>query len=177
MNPGVEALAAEAGSERRERPDFSGRVEATRGRVFRIAYAVLRNPEDAEEIAQDTFLRAYRRFSALRDPERFRAWVGRIAFRLALNRRRRQHRRLARETRWQSRARSEARPGAPDRFDLEDLQRRIDALPERLRSALLLTAVEGMTGPEAARILGVRAGTVRSRLHEARRRLLEEMET
>lgn len=177
MNPGVNALAAEARSERMDRLDFSGRVAETRRRVFQIAYGVLRHPEDAEEVAQETFLRAYRRLHALRDPEKFRAWVGRIALRLALNRRHQRQRRLARETRWQSESPSEARPRAQGRIDLGELQRRIDALPEKYRSVLLLTAVEGMTGPEVARILKIRAGTVRSRLHEARRRLLEEMET
>jgi RNA polymerase sigma-70 factor (ECF subfamily) len=176
MNPGVNALVEETGSEREDRLDFSRRIAETRRRVFQIAYGVLRNPEDAEEVAQETYLRAYPRLTALRDPEKFRAWVGRIAFRLALNRRRQRQRRLARETRWQSESPAVAGHGAEGGIDLEKLQRRIDDLPQKYRSVFLLTAVEGMTGPEVARILGIRAGTVRSRLHEARRRLLEEME-
>jgi RNA polymerase sigma-70 factor (ECF subfamily) len=179
MTAGVRALEAGTNQEETRRLDFPQQVEQTRHRVFRIAYAILGNPEDAEEVAQETYLRAYRRIRSLRSAEKFGAWVGRIALRLALNRRRQRHRRLARETRWQSeRPVAEAtRTDAATRMDLARLHRRIDALPEKYRSVLLLSGVEEMTSAEVARVLGIRAGTVRSRLHEARRRLLEEMES
>jgi RNA polymerase sigma-70 factor (ECF subfamily) len=178
MNAGVRALEAGTSREDARRLDFPRRVEETRRRVFRIAYAVLGNPEDAEEVAQETYLRAYRRIRSLRSAEKFGAWVGRIALRLALNRRRQRHRRLARETRWQSErpVAAAARSDAATRLDLARLRRRIDALPEKYRSVLVLSGVQGMTSAEVARVLGIRAETVRSRLHEARRRLLEEAE-
>ena len=67
---------------------FVERLKENQRRVFQIAYGVLGNRADAEEVAQEAFLRAYRKFHSLRDPEKFRAWVNRITFRLALNRQR-----------------------------------------------------------------------------------------
>src|SRR4029434_7711503 len=64
--------------------------------VFRVALGVLHNREDAEETAQEVFIRAYRRYSRLREPGRFRAWIVRIAFRLALDRARTTSRRITR---------------------------------------------------------------------------------
>src|SRR5215471_9446225 len=65
--------------------------------AFRVARAVLRNDADAEEVAQETLLRAYRKFGRLRERTRFRAWLVRISFRLALDRLRSTRRREERE--------------------------------------------------------------------------------
>ncbi|PYT32151.1 MAG: hypothetical protein DMG57_02860 [Acidobacteria bacterium] len=67
--------------------DFERLLRDTHRTVFQVAYAVLANPADAEEVTQDAFLRAYKKFSSLRDPQKFRAWVARMSWRLALNRR------------------------------------------------------------------------------------------
>ncbi len=67
---------------------FGARVAENQRRVFHIAYGVLGTRADAEDVAQETFLRAYQKFSSLRESEKFKAWVNRIAFRLALNRQR-----------------------------------------------------------------------------------------
>lgn len=153
--------------------EFGELVERTQRRVFQIAYSVLANAADAEEIAQDAFLRAYRHHSSLRDPAAFGAWVGRTAFRLALNRRRGRARRLGRETAWHStRASSSGKTGPEEMYDL---RRQLERLPEKLRSVLLLSAVEGMTSAEVAAVLGIPAATVRSRLHLARKQLLKGM--
>src|SRR5712692_3022480 len=92
--------------------EFAARVMDSQRRVFQIAYSVLANPADAEEVAQEVFLRAYRKFATLRDPAKFRAWVNRIAFRLALNLQRTRHRRLARDTAWHASRPDPARDGA-----------------------------------------------------------------
>ncbi len=156
--------------------DFATRVQQTQHRVFQIAYSVLLNAADAEEVAQDAFVRAYRHAGSLRDPDKFRAWVGRIAFRLALNRRRAQGRRLARDTAWcaarQNPLVEGSHNGALGVF-LARVRTEIDRLPEKLRVVLLLSAVEGMEAREVAAVLDIPAGTVRSRLHLARKRLLE----
>lgn len=177
MSAYVDAWSSSTAAERAE-AGFPARVAETQRRVFQIAYSVLADPADAEEIAQEAFLRAYRRFTSLRHPDKFRAWVSRIAFRLALNRRRARRRRLARESAWQA-----ARPGpvadgaqnAADRLFLERVRSEIDRLPEKLRTVLFLSAVEGMEAPEVAAVLEIPVGTVRSRLHLARKRLLEAL--
>lgn len=158
---------------------FAARVRETQRRVFQIAYSVLADAADAEEVAQDVFIRAYRRLANLREPEKFLAWVSRISFRLALNRRRAQRRRLARDTAWYAARPNTVVDGARkgvDRFFLDSVRMEIDRLPEKLRAVLLLSAVDGMEAREVAAVLDIPVGTVRSRLHLARKRLLEVTE-
>src|SRR6202171_4566118 len=76
------------------------RIAENQRRVFQIAYSILGNSADAEDAGQEAFLRAYQKFASLREAEKFRAWVNRIVFRLALNRQRGYRRRLARDTAW-----------------------------------------------------------------------------
>jgi len=157
---------------------FGARVAENQRRVFQIAYGVLGNRADAEDVAQETFLRAYRKFSSLRESEKFRAWVNRIAFRLALNRRRGLSRRLTRETSWHALETGESVDGLRDaeqRVLLDRLRNEIAALPEKLRVVLQLSIVVDMDANDVGAVLGIPAGTVRSRLHAARKLLLEAM--
>lgn len=157
--------------------DFERRLRETHGIVYRIAYSVLGNAADAEEVTQDVFLRAYRKYSALRDAERFRAWVGRISWRLALNRRRATLRSMRRDTAWLSAHSAAQNPEteAAGREMEQRLREEIDRLPAKLREALLLSAVEGLDSRGVAEILDIPEGTVRSRLHLARRQLLKTL--
>ena len=146
--------------------------------VFQIAYSVLGNAADAEDVAQEAFLRACQKFALLREAEKFRGWVNRIVFRLALNRQRSHRRRLARDTAWQM---TEARTMVDGAMDadkqvlLDRLRREIERLPEKLRSVLQLSLAEEMEAADVGAVLGIPEGTVRSRLHTARRLLLEVM--
>lgn len=160
--------------------DFTVRVGENQRRVFQIAYSVVGNAADAEEVAQETFLSAYRKFSSLRDAQKFRAWVNRIAFRLALNRQRTLRRWLVRDTSWYTQS---ARDGMIDGTTnaergrlLNQLHGEIDRLPERLRRVLQLSIVEEMNAADVSAILGIPEGTVRSRLHTARGLLLKAMQ-
>ena len=175
MSTCVEALISRAGTSEGER-EFVARVAESQRRVFQIAYSVLANAADAEEIAQEVFLRAYRKSAMLRDPEKFGAWVNRIAFRLALNRQRADRRKRARDTAWQAARPDSVADGAreaQDRVLLDRLRTEIEQLPEKLRTVLLLCTVEDMDASQVGDVLGIPAGTVRSRLHLARKRLLE----
>lgn len=177
MSAYVETLAGTAVPKvRDDAPDsFAARVAETQRRVFQIAYGVLGDPADAEEVAQEAFLRAYRRFSTLRDPDKFRAWVSRIAFRLALNRRRARGRQLVRDTSWHASC-PDPVANPHDAFALARIRAEIERLPEKLRAVILLSAVEEMEAREVAAVLDIPVGTVRSRLHLARKRLLEVMQ-
>src|SRR5258706_7166394 len=77
--------------------EFEARLVESSTLAFRVAYGVLRHRQDAEDVAQEAFVKAYRRFRDLRDRERFRAWLVRMTWRLALDRQRRDRRRAARE--------------------------------------------------------------------------------
>ena len=143
--------------------------------AFRVAYSVLRQREEAEDVAQEAFTRAYRRFRQLRDRTRFRAWLVRMTWRLALDRQRGERRRLTRDTAWVdgAPAAAPAPPEPVERLRAQELWRAIDALPPKLRMAVVLANIEGHGTGEVAALLGVPAGTVKSRLFEARRRLKE----
>ena len=157
---------------------FGERIAENKRRVFQIAYSILGNSADAEDVAQEAFLRAYQKFDSLREAEKFRAWVNRIVFRLALNRRRSHQRRLARDSAWQSTERVTMIDGvkqAEQQVMLDRLRREIERLPEKLRSVLQLSLVEEMDAADVGAVLGIPTGTVRSRVHTARKLLLEVM--
>lgn len=144
--------------------------------AFRMAMGVLHNRADAEEVAQDALLRAYRNFSSLRDRNAFRGWLARIAWRLALDRQRGSRRRERREL---------AAPNTLPQPDVEQvaaasefeshLARAMDELPEKYRETLVLAAIEGYSTAEVASLLDLPEGTVKSRLHSARKILVEKL--
>jgi RNA polymerase sigma-70 factor (ECF subfamily) len=172
----VDGLIVRTEADRHE-AGFSRYVAENQRRVFQIAYGVLGNSADAEEVAQEVFLRAYRKFLSLRDAEKFRAWVNRIAFRLALNRHRGLRRRLVRDTAWHASTIEtlDGAKNAEDRLLVEKLRSQIDDLPEKFRQVLQLSIVEDMDAADVGAALGIPTGTVRSRLHTARKLLLEAM--
>jgi RNA polymerase sigma-70 factor, ECF subfamily len=170
----AESKAAAAAVLRRE---FEERLAECGPLAFRVARGVLRNTADAEDIAQEAVLRAYRRFERLRDRNSFRAWLVRITFRLALDRARSANRREQRETLW-----AEPRPcastedlAATSEFE-EHLARALNELSPKLRLVLLLAAMEGHTLDEVAEMLRLPLGTVKSRLFDARKQLAEKLQ-
>jgi RNA polymerase sigma-70 factor, ECF subfamily len=173
-----EQLAREA-ERSRLHLEFEARLEECGPLAFRIAQGVLRNAADAEDVAQEALLRAFRKFHRLRDMTRFRAWLVRIAFRLALDRWRSARRRERRETEWSL---PERRPAPPTTEEIAassefqaHLERALDELPEKSRMVLLLAAIQGYTLEEVAGMLGVPVGTVKSRLFLARKKLAEKL--
>jgi RNA polymerase sigma-70 factor (ECF subfamily) len=139
----------------------------------------LRNSADAEDVAQEALLRAYRSFDRLRDRSRFRGWLVRIAFRIALDRLRSAKRREQRDTLWSQpvhlpRAATAEDIAVSNQFQ-GHLERALEELPEKLRLALLLSAMEGHTIDEIASMVGVPVGTVKSRIFIARKKLAEKL--
>ena len=162
------------------RREFEARLAECGPLAFRVARGVLRNDADAEDVAQEALLRAYRRLDRLRDAQRFRGWLVRIVFRLALDRARSAKRRELRETEWAQPARRTAMPNAEELAVSGEFQahfdRAMDELPEKLRLVLLLAAMEGHTLEEVAAMLGLPIGTVKSRLFAGRKKLEEKLQ-
>jgi RNA polymerase sigma-70 factor (ECF subfamily) len=156
--------------------EFEERLAECGTLAFRVARSVLRNASDAEDVAQEAMLQAYRCFERLRDPSRFRVWLVRITFRLALDQARSSRRREQRETVW---AVAVPRPTAEDLAASSEFGRRLDqameTLPEESRLMLVLSAMDGHSLEEVAELLQVPLGTVKSRLHTARKRLAEKL--
>jgi RNA polymerase sigma-70 factor (ECF subfamily) len=153
--------------------EFEGRLVESSKLAFRVAYSVLRHRQDAEDVAQEAFAKAYRNFRQLRDRDRFRAWLVRMTWRLAIDRQRGDRRRLARETAVGLADEPPALESIEARDRARQLWAAIDALPEKLRVAIVLANIEGHDVEEVGRLLGIPEGTVKSRLFLARQRLKE----
>jgi RNA polymerase sigma-70 factor, ECF subfamily len=168
------------GAQAAKRRDFEKRLAECGPLAYRVARGVLRNDADAEDVAQEALLRAYRRFDRLRDAQRFRGWLVRIVFRLALDRARSAKRRELRETEWAQSARRPSPRTAEEVAASSEFQghfdRALEALPEKLRLVLLLAAMEGHSLDEVAAMLSLPVGTVKSRLFAGRKKLAEKLQ-
>ena len=151
--------------------------------LYGAALRMTRNPHDAEDLVQETYLRAYRGFAGFREGTNLRAWMYRILTNTFINAYRKRQREPVTvpedETPdWylydklggagaEASAETEVLEQLPD----EDVQRALEALPEAFRMAVLLADVEGFSYKEIAEILDVPIGTVMSRLHRGRKAL------
>ena len=137
-----------------------------RARVVRLAAHVLRGGGDAEDAAQEAFVRAFQRLPSFRGSGRFSAWLFTLTVRLCLDRRR-----SARFTRELS---ADAAPDAVSPAASPDTRLLIEALLDQLspsmRAALVLREIEGFEYDEIAQMLQIPVGTIRSHLHAARAR-------
>ncbi|HVH72543.1 MAG TPA: sigma-70 family RNA polymerase sigma factor, partial [Candidatus Dormibacteraeota bacterium] len=161
------------------RREFEERLAECGPLAFRVARGVLRNTADAEDVAQEALLRAYESFERLRDRNRFRGWLVRISFRLALDRLRSAKRRKQRDTLWSQPANLAPAVTAEDIVASNQfqghLERALEELPEKVRLVLLLSAIDGFTIEEISSMLGVPLGTVKSRIFIARKKLAEKL--
>jgi RNA polymerase sigma-70 factor (ECF subfamily) len=158
--------------------EFEERVVDSSTLAFRVALGVLRRREDAEDVAQDAFLRAHGAFGSLRDRDRFRAWLVRTAFRLALDRLRGEKRRARREdaAAMDAPAQAESVEDAAARSELSaQVAQAVDALPEKLRIVTVMAAIQEHDVASVARLLDLPEGTVKSRLFLARKALAESL--
>jgi RNA polymerase sigma-70 factor (ECF subfamily) len=157
--------------------EFETRLVESSTLAFRVAFGVLRHREDAEDVAQEAFAKAYKNFRQLRDRDRFRAWLVRMTWRLAMDRRRSDARRVLREAAHHEAAASHTtHEAAVSQERANELWQAIDALPEKLRITLVLAGIEGHDTREVGTLLRLPTGTVISRLFLARQRLKERLQ-
>jgi len=161
--------------------EFEQRLADCPKLAYRVALGILHNTAEAEDVAQEAMLRAYRNFHRLHDRERFRGWLVRATFRLALDRIRSKTRRERHEND-ATRATINAQPQASvenlvawREFERQ-LAQALDALPEKLRIVMVLAAIEGYNTREVAKLAGLPEGTVKSRLFLARKKLAESLQ-
>jgi RNA polymerase sigma-70 factor (ECF subfamily) len=144
--------------------------------VYRIAYAVLRNTADAEDAAQEAFLRVLRSRKTMSGIQDQKAWLARIAWRVAVERRRQTTQAAARSDEAGDHLPS-PRHGAErallDAERTELLQQLVLALPDALRDSLVLSALEELSPREVGAILDLSEAAVRSRIFRARQILRE----
>ena len=155
-------------------PSWDEVVRTHSARVHRLAYRLTGNPHDAEDLTQEVFVRVFRSLGSY-TPGTFEGWLHRITTNLFLD----QVRRKARirfdalpddAERLPSADRGPAQVYDDTHFDA-DVQTALDALPPDFRAAVVLCDLEGLTYEEIAATLGVKIGTVRSRIHRGRTQL------
>lgn len=138
----------------------------------RYARALMRQREAADDLVQDCLERVISRWHLKRDEGDTKAWLFAILHNLAVNRLRQQGARGGHvDVETVEEAALATPPAQEERIHLSELRVALDALPDELRSVLLLVSVEDLTYAEAARVLGIPIGTVMSRLSRARERL------
>jgi RNA polymerase sigma-70 factor (ECF subfamily) len=152
-------------------PSWDEVVRTHSPRVYRLAYRLTGNRADAEDLTQEVFVRVFRALDTYR-PGTFEGWLHRITTNLFLDGARRRARirfeALPEDAeRVPGRERSPEQAYADDNLD-GDVQRALDALPPDFRAAVVLCDIEGLSYEEIAATLGVKLGTVRSRIHRGR---------
>jgi RNA polymerase sigma-70 factor (ECF subfamily) len=164
---------------------FEPLVEKYRQRVYRLAYNVLRDPEEAWDVSQDAFIRAFQALSSFRGDSAFYTWLFRIVMNVARDRAR-QHAARGRafgterveEEDWDRVLAGQG--AAPDTRavqveERERIGRALSTLSEQHRAIIMLSDLEGLSYREIAEVLSIPMGTVMSRLHNARRRLRDAL--
>jgi RNA polymerase sigma-70 factor, ECF subfamily len=146
------------------------------GEIYAYLLRMMRDPEVAADMTQDTFIKAYKNYATLEKPENARAWLYQIAHRVALDEIRR--RKIVRFLPWTGEARGSAPSAEHLVMDARlsgDLQRALERIPERQRAALLLAELHDLTGLELAAALGVSHVAARALLTRARESLRQAL--
>jgi len=158
------------------------------GMVFRIAYSILRNHQDAEDAAQECFLRVWKQKDRLHEVSNAKTWVARIAWTTALDKRRssRAMGSLSVVSLSDEQSGAELAQSIPDLAVAADqqlasaqmqqmLERLIAGLPEDLRNTLELSTIQELNSAEIADVMKIPEGSVRTRLFRARKQLKEKL--
>jgi RNA polymerase sigma-70 factor, ECF subfamily len=175
-------------------PETQRRFEALAlphlGHLYRLAVRLKRTTQDAEDLVQETYVKALRAFPALRDPERIRPWLCQILSRLVYDDHRSEPREVAvgdlaeldRFSLYDLIDQEDPFPYSDQlhrdflaRFDDGEVRRALLALPEAYRLPLVLLYVEELSYKELAEVLGCPVGTIMSRLHRGRKILEREL--
>ena len=160
-------------------PSWEEIVKEHSARVYRLAYRLTGNMHDAEDLTHDVFIRVFRSLDSYQ-PGTFEGWLHRITTNAFLDKMRRKQRIRFDALSDDAAARLPTREVGPEQsyndthFD-DDVQRALDALSADFRAAVVLCDIEGMSYEEIATTLGIKLGTVRSRIHRGRSQLREAL--
>jgi len=150
---------------------FAALVQEYQKMVFAVTFRMTGSFGDAEDLTQETFLRAFRQLESFRSESKFSTWLCQIAMNLSLNWRSRESRRGQVHSTWADNVMADSGPcHYPDELSRR-VQSALDKLPAKQRAAIVLTAYEGCSHAEAAKLLECSETTVSWRVFAARRRL------
>ena len=161
-------------------PSWDDIVREHSGRVYRLAYRLTGNSHDAEDLTQDVFVRVFRSLSSY-TPGTFEGWLHRITTNLFLDSVRRKQRIRFDALADDAADRLPGREPTPERVLTDqmldaDIHQALEALPPDFRAAVVLCDIEGLSYEEIAATLGIKLGTVRSRIHRGRSQLRAALE-
>lgn len=163
--------------------DAGGLFEAHHDRIYRYVLHLVPDPAEAEDLTQETFLRAHRRLESLRDLGAVRSWLYRIATHVCLDRLRQRKPQISLDSEEGARRVASIASVSPSALKAaerketsECVQRCLQFLPDRYRALLLMHEVYSLTAAEMASLLDVNLSTAKMRLHRARRALEMVME-
>jgi RNA polymerase sigma-70 factor, ECF subfamily len=163
--------------------DAGALFTAYRDRIRRYILGMVRDPAEAEDLTQETFLRAHRRLYLLRHPEAVGSWLYRIATHVCLDRLRQRKpqdsiddEQTANRVEAAVRTHTSLADIAERRQTSLCVQRCLDYLPDNYRAVILLYEIHALTASEIASLLGLKLTTIKMRLHRARRMLQQIME-
>jgi RNA polymerase sigma-70 factor, ECF subfamily len=161
---------------------FQELVSRYRQKVFMVILGLLRNRDDALEVSQETFLRAYRKIGGFQGGSSFYTWIYRIAVNLAIDAQRRQkrnpldfHGRMDDLLEAQDQMAQDPFVEVHNRELRENLIKAIDDLTPEHKAVIVLRTIEGLSYKDIGEILGCSEGTVMSRLHYARKKLHDQL--
>lgn len=155
-----------------EPPSWDEVVTQHSARVYRLAYRLTGNPQDAEDLTQEVFVRVFRSLHTF-TPGTFEGWLHRITTNLFLDSARRKTKFRFDALAEDSESRMPGRSPSPDleldnRLLDDDVEAALAELTPDFRAAVVLCDIEGLTYEEIANVLGLKLGTVRSRIHRGR---------
>lgn len=157
-------------------PDaFGDLVRRHHAMIHAMTYRMTGSAADADELAQETFVRAWQRIGQFRGDSKFSSWLYRIAVTTCLNWSERRARRNRRDERWEL---ERERPAGTVEDDVsEKVHEALQRLEPKMRAAIVLTVYDGLNHAEAAKVLGCSETTVSWRVFMARRRLKKDLES
>lgn len=189
-----ESLTSEAAlverARQRDPRAFRTIMERHNQRLYRIARTILKDEAEAEDVVQETYLRAFESLSKFREEAMLSTWLTRIAINEALGRKRKRHQTVEVEAIEAAQrdsaqiirfptmnAQTDPERSAAQREIRQLLERSIDALPEAFRVVFVMRDVEELSIEETAALLAIQPETVKTRLHRARRLLRQSLDT
>lgn len=170
---------------------FSSLVLDYHALAYSLAYKTLNDQQDAEEVIQDAFVKVYQALDGFRGEASLKTWILRIVLRLSLNRRRNRsrsawhrlglHHKVAEEVLDTATEATSSASQTPESLCISQETRQfllklIDELPDTLREVLILNSLDELSYEEISHILHIPLGTVGSRIHAARKKLLQKLE-